>query len=272
MAQSEDEWPWLEDRPVFTTRGERGGNVTVVPAGVVLKPLTWRFRLYVLGLVVSVALVAVGVWLVVSGSRGASPGASWWWLALVLPAAGFALLWASGIYVEGMYRIMRERPRNLLLLAGLLGGCALGLTVPSALGRADGVRPVAALSAFFCAVTGFFAARGVRRARKDVLRILRLRSAGPAHPGVIAALPDPQAWSGGGDVPVRYRDNSTGGERTVTVRVNTWAHMIPVPGTRVIVHTDEDGDLLVELDPAHPVEYFPDSRRYDQDTSGGGSM
>ncbi|NEC63939.1 hypothetical protein [Streptomyces sp. SID9727] len=48
--------------------------------------------------------------------------------------------------------------------------------------------------------------------------------------------------------------------------------MIPVPGTRVIVHTDEDGDLLVDLDPARPVEYFSDSRRYAQDTGGGGSM
>ncbi|MER7883991.1 hypothetical protein ABTY35_14355 [Streptomyces fimicarius] len=271
MAQLDEEWPWLEDRPVFTTGGERGGNVTVVPVGAVLKPFTWRFWLYVVGFVVSVTLVVVGTWLAISRPHGASPGGSWWWLALALPATGCALLWFAGIYVEGMHRIMRERPRNLLLLAGLLGGSALGLAVPAALGSAEGVVPAALLSAS-CAVAGLFAARGVRRARKDVARILRLRAAGTAHAGAIVALPDPKAWSKGGDVPIRYRDSSTGAERTVTVRVNTWAHEIPVPGTRVIVRTDEDGDLLVELDPDHPVEFFSDSRRYERDTSGGGSM
>ncbi|BFP54445.1 hypothetical protein ACWGBY_00275 [Streptomyces griseus] len=272
MAQLDEEWPWLEDRPVFTTCGERGGNVTVVPVGAVLKPFTGRFWLYVVGFVVSVTLVVVGTWLAISRPHGASPGGSWWWLALALPATGFALLWFAGIYVEGMHRIMRERPRNLLLLAGLLGGSALGLAVPAALGSAEGFVPAALLSAFSCAVTGLCATRGVRRARKDVTRILRLRATGTAHTGAIAALPDPKAWSSGGDVPIRYRDSSTGAECTVTVRVNTWAHRIPVPGTPVIVRTDEDGDLLVELDPDHPVEYFSDSRRYERDTSGGGSM
>ncbi|MEU0703363.1 hypothetical protein ABZ513_21465 [Streptomyces bacillaris] len=271
VAQLDEEWPWLEDRPVFTTGGEKGGNVTVVPAGAVLKPLTWRFWLYVVGFVASVALVVVGIWLVISGPQGASSSGSWWWLALALPAAGSTLFWFAGIYIEGMHRIMRERPRNLLLLAGLLGGGALGLAVPAVLGGARAVVPTVSLSAF-CAGTAFCAARGIRRARKDVTRILRLRATGTTHTGVIAALPDPKTWSSGGNVPVRYRDSSTGAERTVTVRVNTWAHEIPVPRTRVIVYTDKDGDLVVELDPAHPVQYFSDSRRYEQDTSGGGTM
>ncbi|WP_444971579.1 hypothetical protein [Streptomyces sp. SAI-25] len=267
----DEEWPWLEDRPVFTTGSEKGGNVTVVPAGAVLKPLTWRFWLYVVGFVMSVALVVVGTWLVIRSPQGAFASRSWWWLALTLPAAGSALFWFAGIYIEGMHRIMRERPRNLLLLAGLLGGGALGLAVPAVLGSAEAVAPTAVLTAL-CAGTGFCATRGIHRARKDVTRILRLRATGTTHTGVITALPDPRTWSSGGDVPVRYQDSSTGAERTVTVRVNTWAHEIPVPGTRVIVRTDNDGDLLVELDPAHPPQYFSDSRRYEQDTSGGGTM
>ncbi|MFE6976188.1 hypothetical protein [Streptomyces sp. NPDC057682] len=273
MAQPDGEWPWIEDRPVFTTRGERGGNVTAVPAGAVLGSFTRRFRLVVAGFVVGVAGAVVGAGLVVSGPSGGSSAGSWWWLALAVPAAGFALLQFAGVYVEGMPLMMRERPRNLLLLAGLFGGVAPGLAVLGALNGAEGVLLLAAAAAAFgCAVAGAFAVRGIRRARRDVVRILRLRASGTAYAGTITGLPDPGTWNHGGDVPVRYRDGDDGAEHTVTVRVNTWAHEIPVPGTRVIVRRDEDGDLLVELDPAHPVEYHPDSRSYEQDTSGGGSM
>ncbi|MFE0486000.1 hypothetical protein [Streptomyces tendae] len=272
VAQLDEEWSWLEDRPVFTTRGERGGNVTIVPPGAVLEPLTLRFWLGVASFVVSVALAVVGTGLVISGPSGASPPRGWWWLALAIPASGLALFSFAGIYVEGMPRMMRERPRNMLLLAGLLGGFTLGLAVLAALGGAEGLMPATAVSAVACAVTALYAARGIRRARTDVMRILRLRATGTAHTGVIAALPDRKTWSHGGDVPIRYRDDGDEAEHTVTVRVNTWAHEIPVPGTRVIVHRDEEGDLLVELDTAHPVEYYPHSRLYAQDTSGGGSM
>lgn len=272
MGQLDEEWSWLEDRPVFTTRGERGGNVTSVPTGAVLQPLTLRFWLGVALFVVSVALAVVGTGLVISGLSGVSPPGGWWWLALAVPASGSALFSFAGVYIEGMPRMMRERPRNLLLLAGLLGGFTLGLSVLAALGAAAGVMPATAVSAVACTVTGLYAARGIHRAREDVTRILRLRATGTAHAGMVAALPDPKTWSHGGDVPVRYQDDGDGAEHTVTVRVNTWAHEIPVPGTRVIVHRDEEGDLLVELDTTHPVEYYPGSQLYEQDTSGGGSM
>ncbi|MGW2653636.1 hypothetical protein ACWC1D_08235 [Streptomyces sp. NPDC001478] len=157
----------------------------------------------------------------------------------------------TGVYVEGVPLMMRERPRNLLLLVGLFGGVARGLAALGALNGAEGVLLlVVAAAAFGCAVAGAFAVRGIRRARRDVVRILRLRASGTAYAGTITALPDPRTWNHGGDVPVRYRDGGDGPEHTVTVHVNTWAHEIPVPGTRVIVRRDEGGDLLVELDPA----------------------
>jgi hypothetical protein len=98
----------------------------------------------------------------------------------------------------------------------------------------------------------------------------RLRAEGVRRPGVIAGLPDPATWDRGGDVPIRYQDDD--GERVVQMRLNTYAHEIPVPGTRVVVITDDHADLLVELDPNHPLEYHPDNRPYESDSSGGGSM
>ncbi|WP_131813784.1 hypothetical protein [Mycolicibacter kumamotonensis] len=164
---------------------------------------------------------------------------------------------------------MRERARNLVLLAGLLGGIAIGL---AALGiwwasRFFGIS--AAVMAIAYLITALIPARRVRCARLDVARILRLRTTATRYRGVVAALPDPATWNQGGDVPIRYQHET--GERVVPVRVNTYAHKIPVPGTRVIVFADHSGDPLVELDPAHPVEYHPGNRPYESDSSGGGS-
>ncbi|AXK35347.1 hypothetical protein DVA86_24570 [Streptomyces armeniacus] len=93
----------------------------------------------------------------------------------------------------------------------------------------------------------------------------------PPVAGFLAGLPDPSDWNRGGDVPVRYQDDA--GEHFVRARLNTYAHRIPVPGTHVNVFTDGDGDgdLLVELDRAHPLEYHPDNRPYESDSSGGGN-
>ncbi|MET2716964.1 hypothetical protein ABXV03_14630 [Streptomyces harbinensis] len=289
-----EEWPWLKDRPVFTTHGEKHGNVTRVPHGASLEPLGPAFVLLVAALAVSTGLAVAGVGLVVAGfSDGLGP-VSWWWLALGGPAAGLAVFFLAGVYIRGMELIMRERPRALVLLTGLFGGVALGLAALAAwwAWRASDLRlapeliaydgwnrgqvanaTVFATGALAVAAAGAlvapFAVRGVRRARRDAARILRLRETGVRRMGIVAALPDPKGWDQGGDVPIRYQDDT--GERTIPVRVNTWAHQIPVPGTPVVVFTDGTGDLLVELDPDHPLEYHPDNRPYESDSSGGGT-
>ncbi|UZF48509.1 hypothetical protein [Rhodococcus rhodochrous] len=289
-----EEWPWLNDQPVFTTSGEKHGNVTRVPYSASLEPVSAGFVFLVIGLAVSTGLAIAGIGLVIAGfSDGLGP-VSWWWLALAIPGAALAVFLFSGVYIRGMELFMRERPRSLTLLTGILGGTALGLAALAAwwAWRAGDIAHYpylleydgwnrgqwfnvalfglgAAIVAVACLTTAAFAVRGARRARRDVTRILRLRATGIRWPGVVAALPDPKGWDRGGDVPIQYQDET--GQHTITVRVNTWAHEIPVPGTQVIVFTDADGDLLLELDPDHPLEYHPDNRPYESDSSGGGS-
>jgi len=288
------EWPWLKDQPVFTTRGEKHGNVTRVPYGASLEPVSAGFVVLVIGLTVSTGLTVAGIGLVIAGfSDGLGP-VSWWWLALGIPGAGTAVFLLAGVYIRGMELFMRERPRSLVLLTGILSGIALGLAALAAwwAWRAGDIAPYphlleydgwnrgqrskvvlfglgAVIAAAASLIVAVFAVRGGRRARRDVARILRLRATGTRWPGAVAALPEPKGWDRGGDVPIRYEDDT--GERTLMVRVNTYAHEIPVPGTPLIVFTDTSGDLLVELDPDHPLEYHPDNRPYESDTSGGGS-
>ncbi|OBH14864.1 hypothetical protein [Mycolicibacter sinensis] len=264
-----EEWAWLEEHPVFTTGGEKGGNVPRVPVAAVLEPLRFGFGLLVVAFAVSVGCTIAGVGFVVAGLSEGLGVLSWWWLALGIPAAGLALFCFSGVYVRGMELTMRERARNLVLLAGLLGGIAIGLAALGIWWASRFFGLSAAVTATACLITALIAARWVRCARLDVARILRLRATGTRYRGVVAALPDPATWNQGGNVPIRYQHQT--GERVVSVRVNTYAHKIPVPGTPVIVFADHRGDLLVELDPAHPVEYHPDNRPYESDSSGGGS-
>ncbi|MEV7230773.1 hypothetical protein AB0M79_27685 [Polymorphospora sp. NPDC051019] len=285
-----EEWPWLKDQPVFTTHGEKHGNVTRVPHGASLEPVGAGLVLLVAGLAVSTGLAVAGIGLVLAGFAEDLGPVSWWWLALGVPAAGLAVFFLAGVYIRGMELIMRERPRTLVLLTGLLGGVALGLAALAAwwAWRASdiGLHPeliehdgwnrgqivnvtVFTIGALAAAAACLIAVRGVRRARRDAARILRLRETGTRRAGVVAALPDPNDWDRGGDVAIRYQDET--GEQVIRVRVNTYAHEIPVPGTPLIVFTDPAGDLLVELDPDHPLGYHPDNRPYESDSSGGGT-
>ncbi|RBM11795.1 hypothetical protein DEH69_21145 [Streptomyces sp. PT12] len=250
--------------------------------------------LLVVGLAVSAGLAIAGTGLAVAGSSEDHGPDSWWWLALGIPAAAVAVFFLAGVYIRGMELMMRERPRTLVLLTGLLGGVALGLAALAAwwARRANdiGLHPElieydgwnrgqlanavvfatgALAAAAACLITALFAIRGVRRARRDVARILRLRATGTRRAGVVAALPDPKGWDRGGDVPIRYQEET--GEQLIRMRVNTYAHKIPVPGTPVIVFTDASGDLLVELDPDYPLEYHPDNHPYESDSGGGGT-
>jgi MFS family permease len=284
-----DEWPWLDEQPVFTTRGERGGNVPRVPADAVLEPVRASYVMIVAAFAMCLGFALAGVAVLVASLSEGLGAASWWWLALAVPGAALALFFFAGAYTRGMELFMRERARNLVVLAGLFGALAVGLGALAAwwvargaahpVGRESGLSSepsnalwlgIAALAALaLCLVATWFAARSARRARRDVARILRLRTEVRPVTGIVAKLPDPESWNHGGDVPIRYEDAA--GWHTLTVRVNTWAHEIPVVGTRVLVYLDAAGEPLVELDPAHPVAFHPDSRAYESDTSGGGS-
>lgn len=274
----EEPWPWLDDRPVFTTRGEKGGNATRVPAGAVLDPIRPGLALLVIGLAAGTGSAIAGAGLIIAGLSEVG-AAALWWLTLVVPAVALSVVCGAGVFVRGMELFMRERPRTMLLSVGLLAGPAAGLgalSVRSVLG--DGGAATAAtvlgvesaVAAVAAGVCLGLAARGARRARQDVRRILRLRVSGARWQGEITGLPDPTTWDRGGDVPVRYRDDR--GDHTIQVRLNTYAHEIPVPGTAVTDFSDGDGDLLVELDPDQPLEFHPDNRPYESDSSGGGTM
>lgn len=287
----DQEWPWLEERPVFTTGRERGLRVTRVPWGVDLAPLRPRFVGLVVASAVGTGLTIAGGGLVAATQAAGLGPVGWWWLALAVPALLLTVYLYAGVHVEGTELIMRRSAHALVVCAGLLGGAAIGLGLlavwwpqgagdtssgpggPADVGsgqlwNAGALGAAAPVAAAACLLVTLLAVRGVRHARSDVRRILRLRTSGARHPGVVAGLPDPGRWADGGDVPVRYEDD--GGPRTIRVRLNSTASRIVVRGTAVIVLTDDDGDLLVELDPDRPVTYLADHRAYDRPSGGEG--
>ncbi|ALX65988.1 hypothetical protein [Microbacterium sp. XT11] len=276
-----EEWAWLEDGPVFSPRGERRSRTVRVPHGVTLAPIGAGYMGLVAAFAVSVGLAVAGSGLLFDTAVTDGEAVGWWWLVLAVPAVLAAVFTASGVFVEGTERIMKSSTLALIVFSALAGGSAIGLGLIAA--NAGLIRPwsgreageavvpgtLASLCALATAVLAALAVSSARRARAEVARVLRLRATAPRYAGMITALPDPARWHEGGDVPIRYEDDR--GEHTVVVRLNSYAHEIPVPGSRVIVFRDEDGGLHVELDPEHPVRYTPHSRRYDSDTSGGGN-
>ncbi|MFD0557082.1 hypothetical protein FB566_2337 [Stackebrandtia endophytica] len=289
-----DEWPWAEKQPVFTTNGEKGGSVTRVPHGVALTPLRPGFLVLVLGFTISFGLMISGVGLVFASMAEEFGPAAWWWLALGIPSGLLTVFLLSGMYVTGTELIMRNTPRNMIILTGTLAGTAIGLSAiagwwswrASDIGlhpqvikydgwnhhqllQADLCLAGAAIAAIACLVIAVIALRGAHRARGDVRRILRLRNSGSRHEGVVAGLPDTDGWNMGSTVSIRYRDQR--GDHTRRVRINTTPSKIPVPGTPLIVFVGADDDLLIEIDPDHPLEYHPNSGAYETSSDGGGS-
>lgn len=276
-----EEWPWLEQGPVFSTRGERGSRVLRVPQGVTLGPLGIRYIAIIAGLMVTFGLAIAGAGLVVGTALLDGDAAGWWWLALVLSAAFGAVHSFSGLYMVGTEGIMKSSTLGMVYLVGFSGGAAVGLGLLAlwsarAPRGGEGLRHetvllvgTATAAVVVCAVSAVVAVSSVRRARREVERVLSMRRSASRYSGIVARLPDPKEWNGGGDVPIRYRDDHE--EHLIRVRLNTYAHRIPVVGSRVIVFIGSDGDLLVEIDPEHPTEFYPHSSRYDSDTSGGGS-
>lgn len=271
-----DEWPWAETEPVFSARGRREMQVPRVPHGVVPATLGPAYVGTVVGFAIAVGVVGIGVGMLAGAVICDAEAAGWWWLALILPAGFVALFFFSGIYVDGTEATMV--PAAVALTAGT--GAAAGLGLASALlaliGRHHAVlltpellRVTAAALAGGAVLLGVCARVAVRRARRDVQRILDLRAHTAPVAGMILALPDPKTWNGGGDIPVRYDPGS--GERVITVRMTTDAHEIPVRGSLVHVFDDGSGDVHVELDPQHPPIYEQNSRPYERDDSGGGS-
>lgn len=277
-----EEWKWLDEPPVFSVERKRWRNVVRVPHGVTLAPLGARY----VGVVVAFAL-SIGVTIAASGfiierAMAMQDAVGWWGLAVAVPALAVAVFTGSGVYVDGTERIMMTSALAFVLLAALFCGVAVGFAL-SAVNQTslvpwsnDGYIAAAAtlqIPAAICAATGvvfvILAVSSVRAARADVRRVLRLRQTGRRQGGVITRRPEPETWDDGGDVPIRYGAGVE--ERAIVTRMNTYAHRIPVPGSRVIVFTDSDGSLLVEIDPEHPLEFIANSSPYESDTSGGGS-
>ncbi|MFD5223995.1 hypothetical protein ACFWHT_00080 [Microbacterium sp. NPDC058342] len=276
-----EEWQWLESGPVFSAPGRRGGRVVRVPQRATLAPVGADWILTVAAFALSGAVLVVAAGLLIDSAFVAARPAGWWWLALAVPALLATVFFFSGTYVVSTERAMKPASVGLIVAAGLAGAAALGTGVLAlvanvlAAGRehddraAEGLTIAAALAGVALVVLAFVSIRSVREARGEVHRILRLRASASRHPGMIMALPDPDAWNGGGDVPIRYTDDA--GDHVITMRLTAYAHEIPVRGSRVLVLRGAGGDVHVELDPEHPVTYTPHSARYESDSSGGGS-
>lgn len=276
-----EEWPWLEERPVFSTRGESGSKVARVPPDATRRPIGAEYLGILCGFMICVGLAIPGTGLAFGTALADEEAAGWWWLALAIPAAIGGVFSFSGLFVEGTERIMKSSALGMVYLVGVLGGLSIAFAALSLwharthpwTGRfrteTDFFVIATTVCALACVVSAVLAVRSVRRAQRDVDRVLRLGRSTRRYEGFVARLPDPAEWNDGGDVPIRYRDEHEA--HTIRVRLNTYAHTIPVVGSRVIVFVGADGDMLVELDPQHPPEFYPHSSRYESDTSGGGS-
>lgn len=277
-----EEWKWLDDPPVFSVERKRWRNVVRVPHGITLLPLGPGYLGVVVGFTLSIGVSIAAAGFTFERAAAMQDAVGWWGLAVALPALAVAIFTASGVYVDGTERIMMTSALTNVMLAALFNGVAVGFAlaavnqtslVPWSNGGYIGDAPALLIPAAICAVAGvifvIFAVRSVRVARADVARVLRLRQTGRRQEGVITRRPDPESWNEGGDVPIRYGTGSD--ERVVVARVNTYAHRIPVPGSRVTVFTDADGSLLIEVDQEHSLEFIANSSPYESDTSGGGS-
>lgn len=239
-----------------------------MPHGVEPARLDAGYLAVVGGFALAIGAVVFATGMLVTTAVAGGEAAGWWWLALAVPAAAAALVAFSGVFAEGTARIMVASTVALVGWTGVAAGAAIGTAALAV--TTNGPAPViAALLALTAVALGVLAAASTRRARREVARILRLRADPAPAKGMITALPDPATWNHGGDVPVRYDPGD--GERTVTVRMTSYAHEIPVRGTRVWVYGDGTGDVHVELDPQHPPVYEKNSRPYESDDSGGGS-
>ncbi|SEE60332.1 hypothetical protein [Jiangella alba] len=115
-------------------------------------------------------------------------------------------------------------------------------------------------------------ARGALRRQE---RMRQLRARGHRVDGVLESVRFLKTWAGSQpefEVVAGYA-----GEHRVTARLLTEPERVPLPGARLWVHTDPaapgDTDVLIELDPAAPVEFDPrgeDYRRPTGDSGGGG--
>lgn len=277
-----EDWKWVDEPPVFSVERKLWRNVVRVPYGVTLPPLSPGYIGTVVVFVLSIGVMIAAAGFTFERAAGMQDPGGWWGLAVAVPALTIVIFTGSGVYVDGTERIMMASALTFVMLAASFSGLAVGFALAAVnqtrfvpwsnagyIYRADALLIPAAICAVVGVVFAILSMRSVRAARAEVTRVLRLRQTGRYQHGTITRRPDPDSWSDGGDVPIRYGSGID--ERVVVARLNTYAHRIPVAGSRVIVFTDADGSLLIEIDRDHPLEFIANSSPYESDTSGGGT-
>lgn len=278
-----DSTDWWDHRPVFSVT-DKGSRITGLAPGRAPGRLTPRLLVPALLTFTAWAAVALlgsaALGCTTSAGCGADVGAGW--LVGGLLVLGYlALLVTVGLAEHARERFGQRRAASLFrlvpVLAGVTVGAGAGAAVAAGPDRAEGVRQaldgvpgteatlVSAAVAVLAALWGLtVVARlpsALRHARERQQRIERLRRDGHRYAGRLQ-LGGVRFWLHNDpelDVTVSY--DSPAGRHEVRARMRTSPDRVPADGSGVVVLTDLQGAVHLELDhDAEPV--FEPEQRY----------
>ncbi|SED81197.1 hypothetical protein [Jiangella alba] len=277
-----DSTDWWEHRPVFSV-ADKGSRITGLAPG--RAPGRITPRLLVSALLTFVAWAAVtllgSVSLCSATSAGCAVGVAPGWLIGGLLVLGYlALLLAVGLGEDARDRFGQRRAAWLYcrapLLAGVVAGAGAGAAVAVGPDRAEGVRQaldgvpgteaalisavVAALAALWGLTVVARLPSALRHARERQQRIERLRRDGHRYAGRLR-LGDVRVWLHNDpelDVTVSY--DSPAGRHEVRARMRSSPDRVPKDGSSVVVLTDLQSAVHLELDHDARPEFEPEQR------------
>lgn len=272
---------WWDHRPVFSAT-DKASRITGLAPGQAPGRLT--VGLLMLALVSAVAwaaLTLLATSVLCGDSADCFPEVSQGWVIGGLIVLGYASLHVTvDLADRARNRLGQRRAASLFYLTPLLAGITVGAGARAALGL--GAEPAETLRrtldgqlgtegifisgalAIAVAIWGLtVAARlpgALRHARGRQATIERLRRDGHRYPGVLH-LGDIRFWLHNApelDVTVTYE--SPAGRHEVAARMRTTPDQVPKDGSRVVVLTDLQGGLHIELDRDAEPEFEPEGR------------
>lgn len=280
--QDEASTDWWEYRPVFSV-SDKGSRITGLAPG---RP-AWRRapRLLVPVLLCFTAWAAealLGSSLLCSGTSGEClvDVGQGWLVGGVLVVGYLALLATVGLAERARERFGQRRAASLFYLTPLLAGIAVGsgtwvaaalgsewrVGVRRALGGVLGTEAVlvSAVVAVLAAAWGLIVVAqlpaALRHARRRQETIERLRRDAHRYPGSVRLgvvrfwlHNDPEL-----DVTVTY--DSPAGRHQIAARMRSSTERVPKNGSRVVVLTDLQGAVHIELDPDVEHVFEPEER------------
>jgi hypothetical protein len=273
---------WWEYRPAFSV-SDRGSRITGLAPGrpawlgapwllvpVLLSVTTWA----------AAALLASSLLCGATAAECPADVGQGWLIGGVLLVGYLALVVTVGLGERGRERFGQRRAASLFYLAPLLAGIAVGSGAGAALalgsGWPEGVQQVldgvpgteavsisaavAVLTAGWGLVVVAQLPAALRHARKRQETIERLRRDGHRYAGSLR-LGAVRFWLHNDpelDVTVMY--DSPAGRHEIAARMRSSTERVPKNGSRVVVLTDLQGAVHIELDPDVDTVFEPEER------------